>query len=416
MHSEIAFDKLAGAFEVIDPAIDNSPIHLAIALPVDSTGLGLADFPLAATPASGRTASGRGFNEAQCRRSCLGEAAELLSSCVWGDEELTTAKAQDLGASALLPASLLGLSGQQYENRDTWNETMSALDWRPRPFDESVAIDWMKVCDAYSDRDYYAPADLVLIGRREDGDEAAVAVADSNGCACGADIDQAKLRATLELVERDAVGRWWYGQRGRPVPEAERTGIAPEFMRWLETRTRKAWPIDITTDLDIPAYVAVSCEPDGSNVALGSSANLDRDAAILSALTEMVQMEFSLELCRQMPGNSETWDTWLATVTMQTPPLNLRTTATAQEPVAAVQDDGNALEACLDQCRTAGVSLYFADLTREELGLPVFRALSTDLCHYKPRFGRTRLLADDSLDCCRHGPDTQVPNPQYLLV
>lgn len=53
-------------------------------------------------------------------------------------------------------------------------------------------------------------------------------------------------------------------------------------------------------------------------------------------------------------------------------------------------------------------------MTRPQLGIPVIRALSTDLCHFKPRFGRERLLAEDSRDCGR--PLEPVPNSALLLV
>jgi ribosomal protein S12 methylthiotransferase accessory factor len=59
------------------------------------------------------------------------------------------------------------------------------------------------------------------------------------------------------------------------------------------------------------------------------------------------------------------------------------------------------LTAALDACAAAGIDVWFADLTRAAIGVPVFRALSTTLCHYKPRFGRRRLLAPDDGDLDR---------------
>ena len=45
----------------------------------------------------------------------------------------------------------------------------------------------------------------------------AVAIGDSNGCASGATLEEAKTAAILELIEWDATARWWYGRSPRPV-------------------------------------------------------------------------------------------------------------------------------------------------------------------------------------------------------
>ncbi len=42
------------------------------------------------------------------------------------------------------------------------------------------------------------------------------------------------------------------------------------------------------------------------------------------------------------------------------------------------------------------IRLAFVDHTRADVGLPVWRAVSRDLCHWKPRFGRKRLQAPDA--------------------
>jgi len=70
----------------------------------------------------------------------------------------------------------------------------------------------------------------------------------------------------------------------------------------------------------------------------------------------------------------------------------------------------------LGASKAAGVSLYFADMTRPSLGVPVIRGLSAHLCHYKPRFGRARLLAFDGRDSKRADESLHRPNARYLLV
>jgi ribosomal protein S12 methylthiotransferase accessory factor len=325
------------------------------------------------------------------------------------------ATARELGSRALTPEKLNGLTSDQYLERDRWNAKYGAFDWRPSPALPDAAYDWMEIEDAYSSAVVYAPADFVLIGRREAGDGQAVAVADSNGCACAETLEVARAAAVLELIERDAVGRWWYGRRAlRTVDDRTICGAA-RLVDYLLDRQRLCRLVDITTDVGIPAFAAVSCERDGCDVAIGSAAGLETEPAALSALTEMLQMEISLATVRSVPEASDIWNIWRREVTMATPPLCLleERALHLSEPSAPA---AAGLAAILEACRTAGVSLYFADLTRQEVGLPVVRALSTDLCHYKPRFARSRLLARDDRDLGDFDEIFSMPNPPLLVT
>jgi ribosomal protein S12 methylthiotransferase accessory factor len=255
---------------------------------------------------------------------------------------------------------------------------------------------------------------VVFIGRREAGDESAVAVADSNGCAAGINPDAAKLAALLELVERDAAGRWWYGRRHRPVVDILSIEGAGDLPAWLLDRRRQTWLFDITTEIDIPAYAAVSAEPEGRAIALGFAAHLNVNAAAISAVTEMVQLEFSLATASRLAGAMPLWEYWQHAVGVHVPPLDA---TLRQEPVRVKHrsrvDNGTELSAALAACERVGIDLYFADMTRLEIGIPVVRVLSTKLCHYKPRFDRTRLLAPDVHDLC---PAARQPGPPWLTI
>ena len=334
---------------------------------------------------------------------------ELASCCAWGDETLLLASAAELGPSAITPQAISGLSDDQYAVRNEWNVDYAGLDWRPNACAKDSVIAWMTVSDGYSGEERLAPADAILIGRREPGDAEAVAIADSNGCACGESLDAAKLAALLELIERDALARWWYGRRGRRTvrPPASASGL-PSY---LEQRPRRSTLFDITTDIGIPVFAAVSWELDGSDVVIASAADVDPMRAAASALTEMLQMEFNLA------SQAEIWSRWRRDVGMHIEPLSLHQgEGEVLQAWSPNRRPSDILRACLAACRTAGVSLYFIDMTRPAFGLPVIRALSTDLCHFKPRFARRRLLDHDDCDCVRTAEARHRPNPVILLV
>jgi ribosomal protein S12 methylthiotransferase accessory factor len=317
----------------------------------------------------------------------MGELAELASACSWGDETTVTAAFADLGTSAVSPAALVGLSDAQYSERERWNEEYGWHDWRPPGADPREPIDWMEAEDASSGRRKLVPADAVLIGRREPGDGSAVAIADSNGCASGETLDAAKRRAILELIERDAVGLWWYGAGSSSARAMAELCESRTLIDYIQNRKRHTRLLEITRDLPGHVFAAVTFEHDGRHLAIGSAASFEPGEAAQSAIVEALQMELSLEIARGNPDCSPAWRKWLSDVDISTPPLSAIDEASA----APYRPSGpTPLSKCLDVMAKVGISIYCVDLTRPELGIPTVRALSSDLCHFKPRFARTR--------------------------
>jgi ribosomal protein S12 methylthiotransferase accessory factor len=389
------------------------PVRFAIALPAQRLQA-LPNFPRAALPESGRIASGRGLTAADCKASAIGEVAELASCCAWGDENLVKATEAELGPAAVSPEALTGWSQSQIQDRENWNKKYVDYDWRPAPHNSRLSIDWITVEDAYGGPTAYVPADFAYIGRRQAGDPRAVAIGDSNGCAAGANAGAARRTAVLELVERDATGRWWYGRRRRAPIDLASVEDDTGLVAWLCARERRSWLIDITSDISIPVIAAISAEPNGRDVVLGFAAHPDCRTAATSAMSEMLQIEISLVAARVMGDAEAQWWSWRSAVSMALPPLDaaLALPAARLQPISAavVVDD---YEAILSACAQAGVALYFVNMTRPQVGLPVVRAISTSLCHFKPRFARNRLLAPDPRDI---GTDREVPDTQAPLL
>lgn len=402
-----------GLFEVVDLPETGGPVRCAVALPGEGLRA-LPGFPVAATPEAGRLASGRGLTVAAARRSALGEAAELVSACAWGDETVVTATMAAIGPAAISPAALTGFTAQQLAGRDAWNARHDGFDWRPPPFDESQAIGWMEVTDVYGGPPAFVPADAVLVGRREAGDADAVAIGDSSGCAAGETVEAATLAAVLELLERDATGRWWYGGRRRPPVVPQAAELPAALSGFLTERARRTVVFDITTDIGIPVVAAVSAEADGRDVALGFAARLETSAAATSAATEMLQMEVALEAARELGRDAADWWTWRRRVTMALPPLDAAARLPAARLAGGRRDGGRShdgLGAVLEALDRAAIPLWTVELTRPAIGVPVVRALSTALCHAKPRFARWRLGSADPRDVERVavGRERRVP-------
>ncbi len=353
------------------------------------------DFPAAALPASGRVATGCGLTWMASRRSGIGEAVELMKSCVWGDEQLVSATASELGPCAVRPDRINGFSRNQMQFREQTNQILAGHDWVPAPFCAETPLDWIEAEEAGTGRSLYVSADAVLIGLRKPGDAAAVAVADSNGCACGPTPETAKLAGLLELIERDAAARWWYGKRKRPPLAMAVLDAYPELRAYLTKRSRICRLFEITTDLAVPVVAAASFEPDGTVVALGFAAKVDLAMAASAATVEMLAIETSLPPWRDMSGDAMT-ETWVNQTRACNPPLfegsGLEEVLTQSE-AAPWQ-----LEACINSLLSHNCQAIFVDLSRGDVRAPVFKVLSPELCHIKPRFGKARLFGHDSRD------------------
>ena len=120
------------------------------------------------------------------------------------------------------------------------------------------------------------------------------------GTAAGASLEAATLHATLELIERDALGLWWKGgQRGLAV-DGERAEFELTIGALRRGRAdRETWLLDITTDLAVPCVVAVSCAADGGEFAFGAAARLTLADAARTALLELCQLELALHVVQR---------------------------------------------------------------------------------------------------------------------
>ena len=140
---------------------------------------------------------------------------------------------------------------------------------------------------------------------------------------------------------------------------------------------------------------AVSAEADGRDVALGFAARFDGKSAAIAALTEMLQMEFSLASARLLDERDGTWARWRRSVSVTSAPLDAATSMDAICP--RWQTPAPDLSRALEKCAQVAIDIWFANIEHYHpiIGTPVYRALSKTLCHFKPRFGRARLMSAD---------------------
>lgn len=346
---------------------------------------------------------GKGATDVAARVGAVGEAVERYSG-VWRpeeDEQVVTSWSQLDGRALSLP-EVLGFSAAQIDEREAWNRGLDdPHQVVPRPLDPDLEIGWTPLWSLTDSEERLLPAAFCWYGHPDM--RRLFCFADSNGCAAAPTLDDAIYRGFMELAERDAVAIWWYNRLRRPAVDLDRMGLpeVAELRRDYASRGRELWALDLTNDLRVPTFAALSARTDRAveDLIMGFGADLDPRAALRHALDELNQSELSLA-GRTVDGSTiyrgvnAATKRWLTTATLETNPyFRPSPQAVAPAPPDAVRGltDAERVDACVEIARGAGLSMSVLDQTRPDVGVPVCRVVVPGLCHFWRRLGHSRL-------------------------
>jgi oxazoline/thiazoline synthase len=335
---------------------------------------------------------GKGSTAEQGEASALMEAIERYSGIFQGDEIRMMKRFTDLPAGeVLLPNDVLLYSEAQYGQQQASACGGDQSPPAPAPFDPSARIEWSPVWSLREERFRYLPTGLLYFFY------GAGFQADSNGCAAGNTVGEAIVQGFLELVERDAYAIWWYNRLQRR--EVDLSQFDDSYIRDLQTQLaeagRRLWVLDVTSDLGIPTFVAIThwMQNGAENIEFGSGAHFDARIALLRALTELNQF-LALGLMGGGSGEKSSLD--------GTTPLRLENypylTPADQPPVLLSSeskfgrlDVREQVSACVNISRQQGLDFLVLDQTRADIGVPVVRVIVPGLRHFYRRLAPGRL-------------------------
>ncbi|WP_199248171.1 TOMM precursor leader peptide-binding protein [[Phormidium] sp. ETS-05] len=352
---------------------------------------------------TGRSA-GKGRTDSQAKASAFGEAIERYSGVFQGDEIQYRSSYHSMGEKAIHPNSCMNFSQEQYNNREEWNEICPSFFQKvPEPFDEEREINWTPVWSLTHQDFKYLPTAYCYHGYPQPAQPDCWA--DTNGSAAGNTIEEAILQGFLELVERDAVALWWYNRVKRPLVDLD-SFDEPYFQAlkdYYQSLNREIWVIDITSDLNIPAFAAVTrrIDRDVEDIVLGYGAHLDPQLAIQRALTEVNQL-LPAVLSANADGSTHYLSyealalKWWQTATIQNQPY-LVPDATLSPRVRAdytrlcsddLLDD---IMTCQKIVEKHGMEMLVLDQSRLDIGLKVVKVIVPGMRHFWRRLGAGRL-------------------------
>jgi len=334
---------------------------------------------------------GRGESFQKAFQSCVGEAAEFLSFLEWDDDILVTSLRNGHGLTREeLQWALAGIGlGATDDFRDLdWVEARSLVDG------STVAF----------------PSELAL--RRPAAERIGHRPAESAGVGAGPTLDAAILSALSEVVERDAIGLWWFGGlAARRVGEDEQDASGfRAFARELRGNSdREVWLLDLTTDLGIPVIASLSSRKDGGGVIAGFAASPQPAQAMRNAFLEMCQMELAQELslaklsqegCSALKERDRQWIERHESLSLENFPC-----MKGQTPVSKIETPcfESSFQFILDTLTEKNLVPYAIDLTRKGMEIPTARVLVPGLQSSKPDWLSPRLntLVKDTDACLK---------------
>ncbi len=351
--------------------------------------------------------AGKGSTPAQAEASALCEAIERYSGSFHGEEIRCRKRYADFAdaadTEAIHPNDVQLFSDRQLDDAKEINARGHPYNIVPARLDAEAEIDWSPVWSLTRERHRWLPTSLLYGIPAEQRDRAEL-ISDSNGCAAGNTLEEAIFQGFLELVERDAFAIWWYNRLRLPGVDTESFGddwlaAAPDYYRGLG---RDMWVLDVTADLDIPVFVALSRRTDGEteDILYGAGAHPDPRIAALRAVCELNQCltwapgpeKGGSGLVLDDPMSLEWWRTgrladhpWLA------PAPGMPARRACDYPVPATGDVREDVERCRALVEAKGLEFLVLDQTRPDIGMPVARVIVPGLRHFWARLAPGRL-------------------------
>lgn len=350
---------------------------------------------------------GKGRTLDQAKAGALCEAIERYSMMYQGDEPFITGSLDEIGPDAIHPNKCMNYSDAQYRDREAINNACRKFySLIPIPFDPTQKMQWTPVYSLTEQRFKYLPSCFCYAQYPAEDELKLFSYPDSNGNAAGNSIEEAILQGFLELVERDSVALWWYNRLQKPAVDLDSFND-PYFIRlkqYYQSIGRSLYVLDITSDLKIPSFVAVSHRPGDSrqDIVFGLGSHVDVRIALERSLIELNQILPIVEA----PGTDRTsgkylteditFIDWLKNATLENQPY-LEPLKTI--PAKRMQDYSplceptiyHSVNYCIDAARKNGMETLVLDLTRKDIEVPVAKVIVPGMRHFWKRLAPGRL-------------------------
>ena len=369
---------------------------------------------------------GKGKTDAQARASAIGESIERYAGVFQGNEARLTARLEELPGAIHPNASML-FSERQFDTRDEWNGRYSSFNHVPTRFDPTVPIEWTPSWSLIDDTPRYLPTAYCFYGYNLTHGIHYVRP-DSNGCAAGNTKEEAILQGFLELVERDGVALWWYNRVKRPFVNLDsfHDPYITQLQQHYHEQQRALWVLDLTSDLGIPTFAALSRRLGGAEeqIMMGFGTHLDAHIGVLRALTELNQLLPAVQLGMIKAETSLDQEVahWWKTATIAEHDYlvgdeTLTAVPASSYPTLSSDDLYTDIQTCATLIQQHDMEMLLLDQTRPDTPLHVVKVFVPGLRHFWARFAPGRLYdIPVELGWLPHPLSESQLNPQPMFL
>ncbi len=341
-------------------------------------------------------AVGKSSSKLQAKVSCLAEAIER-HNCTYNNQFQIKTTYEKIKEQAIHPNKLLLFSEKQYENRETENLKNGPFNKIPERFDESSTIGWTPLISLINSQSKFIPSSYCYL-IYPNLNETEMCIGDSNGCASGNTIEEAITYAILELIERDAFALWWYNRIQRP--EVDLKVLKNDHFEKIRLQFAKSDRVfhilDITSDLEVPTFVAVSWQTNGKRIFLGSGSHLDPYKAMVRATNELHQVMTRANIpqdidIQSFPSIERDFIRWILQETIETQTFMMPNSFKNRSCVFQANDFLKDINFYLEIFKNKNLDVFFLNMSQPGVHFFSVKIVIPTLRYFWSRLGPGRL-------------------------
>ncbi len=250
---------------------------------------------------------------------------------------------------------------------------------------DTTRLDWVKTVDVTDDEEYLAPVNAIYHPYIPRGG-AVLFKSNTNGLASGNCIEEAVYHGITEVVERDAWSIFEAKKkcRGEVVCDGTENPLIRDMLYKFDQSEIEVKLLDLTADVDITTIAAVADDTvlrDPALLSLGVGTHLNPEVAVIRALTEVAQSRAT-----QIHGTRE--DTNRAVFMRKAGYERMKrinkhwfNDSHKLIDISRIKDKSKPtfkedIETCVNILKKNGFGkIYYTDLTRREIEIPVARVI-----------------------------------------
>lgn len=310
----------------------------------------------------------------------IGESIERYCSSIYDEESFIYESYKNLKENALDPRTLPLCSEREYKkNRNRENKLSE--------FFEDSKINWVWGYSIIKGDFILVPSCFVYLPYHFKNKEEFFWIPTSSGLACGGTIEEAILKAILEVFERDALMIMWLNKLSMPrvVLSNIKDRELNEIILMLKNSNFKIIVNNLTNDIDIPVFCSWLIDKSGNSpaITLGISSNLNPEIAIRKSIYEAEEIRFSLKKILKVKNdinyendfsNIKTFEdhALLYCKHSMIPKLNFIINSKKTKNIRDIKNISlgnplNNINLCIDKINKRGLDIIVFDITTEDI-------------------------------------------------